>query len=110
MKNFIMILVALSSLSAFANSEQNATDAKLKLVNAINSSVSFQISLNELNDNFLPIATYSDRFHAEISRNFGKACIVKSFGSVTELSHFLAIDDLSVDVLLFPILENCYKN
>ncbi len=108
MKRMIVGLVALSAISAFAGIGDNVIDAKGKLVDAINASVSFEVTANDLNDRILDTAAYSDRFHREIARQFGKDCIEKSFGSVTELSHFLSQDTLSVDGLLSPILEKCY--
>ena len=109
MKKITLVLATLVSISAFAGAEENMLDAKVKLINAINSSISFEITINNLTDENLYIATFSDRFHREIARKFGKDCIEKSFKSVTELSHFLTQDYLSVESLLNPIVENCYN-
>lgn len=108
MKKIIVGMMALASISAFARVDENLIDAKMKLVNAINASVSFKVTANDLNDKNLNIAAYSDRLHRGIAREFGNDCVEKSFGSVSELSHFLAQDTLSVEGLLSPVLENCY--
>lgn len=109
MKIFIIAFLAVGHLSSFAVDDKDVYCAKAKLVSAINSSVPFKVSVKNLSDISLRVATFDDRFAKRIQRKFGHECITQSFGGTNKLRDILSLESVRVDEILAPILENCYS-